>query len=652
MKTQVPAKKKDGGVGVQSQFAISSRLSLDSIPGSSPEFDAEEAILHPDQYNLANISIARKSPKSSQPTKLHKLMSRLPIQAKLTVGKPNDRCEQEADRAAQQVVQRINAPNTVQPNQTKTVQHESVPDEEDTLQIKSLTQRKMSKEGITETSDLESSIQQLRGGGQPLSGSIREPMERLLEADFSRVKVHTDSRSDQLNRALQAKAFTTKKDIFFRQGMYSPSTQLGQSLIAHELTHVVQQQGKGITQRQIARDNYVQRKVVADYTPEPNIDTINGVLETEGIDHIYELPEETKDIGNIKQIDRAHTVEATVTNGDGIGRFKGARKLYDAVRQLGKWERLAVSHVIDSKSIDSGHLVADTFYDSEQKEEAYEPKNLAPQDAEFNESNYRTIVENPITKTLRDNSKRWVKLKVNLTYGPDLNIAIQTLKERGALVVSSGKEADYDSHIKVGKKLNIPARLPTGWRAQVEEGYQKRIVKKTLLEDSVLDAYKKASPPDGLYGRGQGYSLKVNVNDVNKLDVEYGQNHPYMDISGTSDPVKMMIRLPERFTIEQMTNLQGKIQAEKRNNLLRALALKKDELLRSGISDGDKDALTLVVKAFKKKLNHRVYGKQKPQKIKQWRLDMRETGEINKLPEDYLKPLESMVVDSDDENEM
>jgi hypothetical protein len=76
-------------------------------------------------------------------------------------------------------------------------------------------------------------------------------MERAFEADFSGVKVHTDTEADIMNRQLNARAFTTGQDIFFREGEYSPSSGSGQKLIAHELTHVVQQTGKGKVQRKV-----------------------------------------------------------------------------------------------------------------------------------------------------------------------------------------------------------------------------------------------------------------------------------------------------------------------------------------------------------------------------------------------------------------
>ena len=68
-------------------------------------------------------------------------------------------------------------------------------------------------------------------------------MGQAMGADFGGVRVHTDVRSDQLNQSIQAKAFTTGRDVFFRQGEYKPGSREGLELIAHELTHVVQQRG-------------------------------------------------------------------------------------------------------------------------------------------------------------------------------------------------------------------------------------------------------------------------------------------------------------------------------------------------------------------------------------------------------------------------
>jgi hypothetical protein len=69
-------------------------------------------------------------------------------------------------------------------------------------------------------------------------------MEQAFGSDFNDVKIHTDTEADTLNRQLNAKAFTTGTDIFFRDGEYNPDFDGGKKLIAHELTHVVQQTGR------------------------------------------------------------------------------------------------------------------------------------------------------------------------------------------------------------------------------------------------------------------------------------------------------------------------------------------------------------------------------------------------------------------------
>jgi len=93
------------------------------------------------------------------------------------------------------------------------------------------------------TPEVEAAIEQARGGGRSLDKGIQRQMESAFGTDFSGVRVHTDSTADTLNQALSARAFTTRQDIFFRQGEYNPGSSSGKELLAHELTHVVQQTG-------------------------------------------------------------------------------------------------------------------------------------------------------------------------------------------------------------------------------------------------------------------------------------------------------------------------------------------------------------------------------------------------------------------------
>jgi Domain of unknown function (DUF4157) len=84
-------------------------------------------------------------------------------------------------------------------------------------------------------------IHSKRGTGEPLDSSTASTLGESMGHDFSDVNVHKDAESDHLNKSVQAEAFTTGKDIFFREGKYDPVSNEGQKLLAHELTHVVQQ---------------------------------------------------------------------------------------------------------------------------------------------------------------------------------------------------------------------------------------------------------------------------------------------------------------------------------------------------------------------------------------------------------------------------
>lgn len=95
-------------------------------------------------------------------------------------------------------------------------------------------------------------LEQSRAGGRPLDAATRAQMEAGIGADFGGVRLHTGEQANRLSRAINADAFTSGRDIFFRDGVGNPATPGGQHVLAHELTHVVQQGGaqQGGAQRQ------------------------------------------------------------------------------------------------------------------------------------------------------------------------------------------------------------------------------------------------------------------------------------------------------------------------------------------------------------------------------------------------------------------
>lgn len=240
-----------------------------------------QRLINPQQplLNLANRGgyqgISSGSPKRGVPL----------LQTKLTVGAVGDKYEQEADHVAAQVVQTFSSPTDNQPVQRQAgeddlqtkpdqvavqrcmtqphisnlqrkslnVQQQPAAESNLVLRMHNTLQRQVGVEGGTVSGDIESSIQRARGNGKPLDSSVRASMEQAFGTDFSNVKVHTNSIADSLNRSLNARAFTTGSDLFFRKGEYNPSSSGGQKLLAHELTHVVQQGGAGIQKKTLRK---------------------------------------------------------------------------------------------------------------------------------------------------------------------------------------------------------------------------------------------------------------------------------------------------------------------------------------------------------------------------------------------------------------
>jgi hypothetical protein len=119
--------------------------------------------------------------------------------------------------------------------------------EEEELQEKPLLQRQEETSQPT-GGDLEGRLAGYKGHGSPLAEEARAFMEPRFGADFSEVRVHTGDEAAHLARDLKARAFTQGQDIFFEQGGYDPGTKPGKRLLAHELTHIVQQGGGRMAQ--------------------------------------------------------------------------------------------------------------------------------------------------------------------------------------------------------------------------------------------------------------------------------------------------------------------------------------------------------------------------------------------------------------------
>lgn len=156
----------------------------------------------------------------------------IPVQAKLMVNEPGDAFETEADRVADAVVQPISGESQAFFNPANAPIVQRLPEEP----IQDIESGSFSP--LAETED---QINRLSGSGTPLDPDTRLGMEQRFGADFSGVKIHADQSAAALSNRLGAHAFTTGNDIFFNSGKYSPETLSGKHLLAHELTHTIQQ---------------------------------------------------------------------------------------------------------------------------------------------------------------------------------------------------------------------------------------------------------------------------------------------------------------------------------------------------------------------------------------------------------------------------
>ncbi|MCY1279761.1 hypothetical protein D9M68_327620 [compost metagenome] len=145
------------------------------------------------------------------------------LQAKLTIGAPDDPFEREADRVAEQVVSGTAA--TTRAGATPSIQRFST------------------QPAGAHTSPPASLGQVLAQPGSRLEPGLRQDMESRFGHDFSQVRVHTGTEAERSTRDLAAQAFTLRNDIVFASGQFAPETTTGRRLLAHELTHVVQQSG-------------------------------------------------------------------------------------------------------------------------------------------------------------------------------------------------------------------------------------------------------------------------------------------------------------------------------------------------------------------------------------------------------------------------
>jgi Domain of unknown function (DUF4157) len=194
------------------------------------------------------------------------------LQTKLTVNQSEDVYEQEADRVAEQVMR--------------------ISDGRSPAMRKEISLMPKANSGEQATQEAPSIVNQaLSSNGQSLDAGTQEAMGVRFGQDFSEVRVHTDKQAMESAQAIHARAYTVGNDVVFGEGQYQPGTSDGQRLVAHELTHVVQQ-GAGHTRLPFVQrddadgDAFTQFKITTADLKKPEITTkLNALSRTELLDY-------------------------------------------------------------------------------------------------------------------------------------------------------------------------------------------------------------------------------------------------------------------------------------------------------------------------------------------------------------------------------
>jgi hypothetical protein len=181
------------------------------------------------------------------------------IQAKLEISQPEDQSEKQADKVAEGVTKGDVSISKMALDQT--------PSDINT---------KSEDAGMTTTPSFDQQLQGTKGQGSKLDTKVQSEMEGHLGTDLSGVNVHTGGEAQKMSGDINAKAFAHGQDVYFNEGQYNPSSQEGKGLLAHELTHTVQQ-NKDVD-RKIQKQSAVTKPKglyeeigVIDYTSKPDI---------------------------------------------------------------------------------------------------------------------------------------------------------------------------------------------------------------------------------------------------------------------------------------------------------------------------------------------------------------------------------------------
>lgn len=199
-----------------------------------PEEEEEETLQTKPLANQITPLVQRQP----EPVEEEEELQETPVFPKLTVGAQNDKYERQADQVADKVMRMPNSNGTTgsEEEQEHEQEQEVLSTQPNTLQTKAQSN---SHPVPAVSANIAKTIQSA-SGGSPLSSTVRNKVQTVLKTDLGHVRVHTDNKANDAALGLNAKAFTVQNNIFMGHGQHAEDTRL----MAHELTHTIQQSSK------------------------------------------------------------------------------------------------------------------------------------------------------------------------------------------------------------------------------------------------------------------------------------------------------------------------------------------------------------------------------------------------------------------------
>ena len=357
-----------------------------------------------------------------------------------------------------------------------------------------------------------------------------------------------------------------------RPGSRSPFVDLRPSTVRqYRLNQISNSDSFSLASSRLSSPIAIQRKVSKFTANGEDKDTVVGAIKNAGlendvvINNNFNVSDET--------FARATDAKAIVSKSNDKKNNRGDNTpAYNMVGTLGKLELQALSPIKGKKLFDIGHLIADVFFDNDQKQEAYVAENLTPMATDLNTGAFKSLFENNVNKDRKNGAE--IDVEVDAVYADDAEVTVGTLMDRQAVQWTGigKKKSPTKRQAARAEKLTVPRRFPKTFNVARETIKEAPIPKsatkkkKNEIENSRHYERTKTQEKDLKRKRSKSFETPSQYSDEQthtigkikykkkKVEQSFKQEVPYLDPDGEqslSEVALSLGRLTEKQKLEQ-----------------------------------------------------------------------------------------------------